>query len=695
MEGLVMIDRSRLALILVLTSGVLASQGWLLAQTSRTAEAQLKAAQHTEEVEGDLKSAIEQYRKLAQNSDRAVAATALVRMAASYERLGQSDARAAYERVVREFADQAASVATARARLASLRMAPAAANVLSLRRVGDGSQNEHGAAVSYDGRYIAHHLHPDSLGTLAVRELATGKVYPLAVRAPDSRDQPDLAVMSRDSKMVAYAWGTTNGHYELRTIPLRTSPGQPRRLFRTEDVAATFPYDWSPDGTQIAVVLFQRDRPARIGLVSASDGSLKVLRSVDSRFATNNRMSFSPDGKYLAYDLAQVDHPEQRDVFVMTVDGSRETAAIAHPSHNTMAGWSPDGTHLLFFSDRTGSRGLWSQAVADGRPQGAATLIKADLGSARSLGMTASGALYVSSPVDDIDIEVVPVDFASGRIVGSPVRPITSYMGANSQPEWSSDGRFMAYVSRREGRLVLAMRELATENVRVIRPQLSTVASKAWSPDRKMFVVQGADPKGLAGLFAVDAETGAASLLVAGSGPAPAWSPDGRKLYYARSMDKQSVVLERDMVSGEAREIFRHPILSGGVNLSPDGRWIAYTSVDPAGTFAAAIVFPASGGEPRELMRVNRPLHIGVAFWAPDSSSVIVGRGIPGDPKFIERWRIPISGGEPARTDPRLTLGGPPRLHPDGRQLAYTTTTESKTEIWVLENFLPKIAELP
>ena len=51
----------------------------LLAQTSRTADVQFKAAQQKEQVEGDLKGAIEQYKKLAEGKDRAIAAKALIR----------------------------------------------------------------------------------------------------------------------------------------------------------------------------------------------------------------------------------------------------------------------------------------------------------------------------------------------------------------------------------------------------------------------------------------------------------------------------------------------------------------------------------------------------------------------------------------------------------------------------------------
>src|SRR5262245_43091475 len=80
----------------------------------------LQAAMKKETVDGDLKGAIEAYKKLAQGKDQAIAAKALVRMGECYERLGDAEARKVYERVVREFGGQKDSVEAARARLAVL-----------------------------------------------------------------------------------------------------------------------------------------------------------------------------------------------------------------------------------------------------------------------------------------------------------------------------------------------------------------------------------------------------------------------------------------------------------------------------------------------------------------------------------------------------------------------------------------------
>src|SRR5258708_25341392 len=91
----------------------------LLATAQKTPEAMLGAALHQEEVQGDLKGAIAAYQKVvaAPGVSRKTAAQALVRMGQCYEKLGDAESRKAYERVLREYADQTEQVALARARL--------------------------------------------------------------------------------------------------------------------------------------------------------------------------------------------------------------------------------------------------------------------------------------------------------------------------------------------------------------------------------------------------------------------------------------------------------------------------------------------------------------------------------------------------------------------------------------------------
>src|SRR5712692_4786872 len=92
----------------VLTLVAFATLGSLClpAAENQKPEVALKAAMDKEVVDGDLKGAIEQYRRLAQSANRAVAATALLHMGQCYEKLGDTEGRKAYERVVNKYADQ-------------------------------------------------------------------------------------------------------------------------------------------------------------------------------------------------------------------------------------------------------------------------------------------------------------------------------------------------------------------------------------------------------------------------------------------------------------------------------------------------------------------------------------------------------------------------------------------------------------
>jgi tetratricopeptide (TPR) repeat protein len=91
-----------------------------------------------ERVEGNLPEAIRLYERVVAEfpSDRALAAKALVQVGVCYEKLGREDAVRAYERLVRDFADQVDAVTHAHARLAALKRPGAAAvNAATIPRV--------------------------------------------------------------------------------------------------------------------------------------------------------------------------------------------------------------------------------------------------------------------------------------------------------------------------------------------------------------------------------------------------------------------------------------------------------------------------------------------------------------------------------------------------------------------------------
>ena len=676
----------------------------VLAQGARSIEAQFKAAQHAEEVEGDLRKAIEQYRQIARSGDRNVVVRALIRMAECHQKLGDAESRNIYERIVRDYADQREAALLARARLGSVARAGRHQGI-TLRKAWDGHASGSPAAriltsVSADGRHLPY---IGANGVVNLHDLANGTDRPLT--AADQCGGP--SAISRDGMQVAYERYCGEFGSELRIVTVQGN-GVPasRLLYASADVAQITPMDISPDKALIAVTLVRKDRSRQIGLVGTADGSLRVLKSVDWRGST--RIFFSPDGRYLAHDLPVNDTSNQRDVFILAVDGSHETPVVVHPANDVVMGWSPDATQVLFGSDRRGgAMGLWSQGVDDRQTRGTPELIMESINTAFSLGVTSSGALYLGKIAGDLDISLMPIDPVTGKQTGTPVRPVQNFVGTNLEPAYSPDGKSLAYLSWRNNNpifgdpRVLVVRSLETGETRELRPNLVYFDQVSWAPDGRAFVTGGTDPKGRNGVFRIDARTGDVTTIVqlplGFERSFPQWSPSGSHIYYRVPLNEDAIngdvaFIERALETGAERELTRGNL--GSISVSPDGHWVAAQKSDRLTSSQVIVLVPIAGGETRELFRATSPESMAVQFsglpWTPDSRSLIVRkRSAHND---MELWLLPIANEPPRKLDldvSRWATGnrGLITLSPDGRQIAFLSGQQI-SEVWVLENFL-------
>ena len=99
----------------------------------------------------------------------------------------------------------------------------------------------------------------------------------------------------------------------------------------------------------------------------------------------------------------------------------------------------------------------------------------------------------------------------------------------------------------------------------------------------------------------------------------------------------------------------------------------------------ASLVAP---GEPTEVLRVNHPQVLtGNVSWAPGGRALIMNT-FWNDGERRETWLVPIDGGPHRTLDLPGHTWGPIRVHPDGKRVAYHAG-DLKSEVWVLENFLP------
>ena len=671
---------------------VLSTFVWLPARPAAQAGADvaLRAAMETETVKGDLKAAIEQYRALAKNPDRAIAARALVRMAGCHQKLGDAQAKAIYEQVARDYADQKDAVAIARA---YLRGANGLATVRGDRAVWTGSKVDMFGRVSPDGTFITY-VDWGGAGNLMLHDLATGADRPLTAydTSKPYSEFAEFSTISANGKEVVYSWFNQQGRRELRRIVVNGARiPEPRVLYTTgEDVSFISPYDWSADGKWIAVSIARKDGTGQIALVGADDGSFRVLRTV--RWKGPARIFFSRDSRYIAYDLPASEKAGQHDVFVMAIAAAREVPAVVHPANDALVGWSPDGRQLLFSSDRTGPGGLWGQPFADGKLHGTPELLRVDV-VGFSLGLTSSGALYAYKTISSRDVKIARVDVTAGKLLEPPRGFAEGYVDHPKVPDWSPDGRVLAYQACGDGDCV-AIRSVETGATRRLQRGLLFTRDPRWSPDGRTLIAAARDRQGRNGIFRIDAQTGEFTNVVYGPGfgASPQWSRDGAKIYYVHDG-----VIERDLAAGTQRVLMPPLTGKGQLAISPDGRFVALSGVDYDRDANQRLqIVPTSGGEPRELLRLADGETWGPArsmVWAPDSRALIVMK-VTAARKGL--WLVPVDGGSPKLLDidtDTFTKDGQGldqgfSLSPDGRQIAFLSG-KSAAEVWALENFLP------
>jgi Tol biopolymer transport system component len=391
------------------------------------------------------------------------------------------------------------------------------------------------------------------------------------------------------------------------------------------------------------------------------------------------------------------------------MDGSRETPLVEHPANDLFPIWTPDGKNILFASDRTGTMALWAVPVADGKAQGPADLIKPDIGRVFPMGFTQKGTYFYGLETGRSDVYVSTLDLVTGKMRVPPSKVTQRFVGANSSPEWSPDGRRLAYISNRshlpfaQGKTIcIRSLESGEERELALKPSLGYFNRPRWSPDGCSLLTSGSDRKGRVGVFRIDAQTGEVNLIVREepdshlTAPvnAPMWSPDGRAIFYvhANLRTKITRLLRRDLESGQEREIVRStdtafPGLAGWT-ISPDGRQVVFQTMDPPKKSTLLNIVPTDGGESRELLRTQE--FVWLYGWTPDGRELIFANKASvlkaGQP--TELWRMPVTGGKPQRLDLAIENLQNLRFHPDGQRVAFSAGAY-KAEVWVMENFLP------
>ena len=630
----------------------------------------------------DLAEAVSLYGQVVDQAggERALAATAQLRVGLIYERLGRiPDAQRALEAVVSEFADQGDLARQAQARIAALAPGHEGSGVI-LREVNI-NPTEVSFALSPDGNQV---VYTGPGRALVIRDLTTGSDRTIA-----SGLRP---VWSPDGTQVAYTNWQNYWTHELQIVSVETGEEQHREI-------NGFTLGWSGDGRFILYGegFFTQGDPI-FNLLPVSAGPSRTLNlAFDKR--GRGGMSLSPDAKYFVYGGETADN---WDLYVMPVEGGTPSHLTDDPGVDREPVWSPDGHTILFKSNRSlGRWDLWAVRVEEGRRASEPFVIRPDIGDRTTVHTwSESGKLLFSTDEFASSVYVVPTSAETNQPEGRAIN-LTADAKNSGDPIWSPDGTQIAYFSNDVLTVMLAdgtgPQEIATGLSKFTGPF-------AWAADGQHLLVPAtivSDDDRRPAIYSVSVRTGKITPIFEDQEILGhlARSPDGRRIVFLKglrhpqlfSVDRDGTNLQQ-LTFDEESSVYNPAF-------SPDGREIAVQR-SANGTRSISVI-PATGGEPRVLVDSDdhdQGEFLGWPAWAPDGSQIVYGTfaredGAAARPRL---WVISTSD-ESQPQELHIDLGpsgqasmlAQPQWSPDGTQMVFTAGTQA-WQLWVMEHFLPE-----
>jgi Tol biopolymer transport system component len=692
----------------------------------------LRSAIEKEEVDGDLQGAIGIYREIVEkfSGNKALAAKAQLRIGICYEKLGQKKAKLAkeaFQKVIDNYPAQTETADEARRRLAVL-LKPLAAgesSELSVRRVWSGHKGITLGAFSPNGRYLSFRKNLN----LCVRDLKTGKNRQLTKSGSSkSRVAAEYSIFAPDGSRIAYNWYNNDGISDLRLIGLEDS--KPRVLLRRDNGGSIKPLGWSPDGKRILAAFFSeglQNIMNEIGFVSVQDGSVEIIKSAHRRSSYSSfiEMRLSPDGRHIVCDAPADDEAGQRDIFLLSADGSHEFPLIRHPADDYSPIWTHDGRHILFISDREGNPGIWMAHFVDGKNRGASTLVKADIGQfIKWMGFSHEGACNYAIKTMKQNIYIADFNPLSSDILGKPEALASRFEGSISGPAWSPDGKHLAYFrydwdkGGSSGASTIIIRSMKTGDEWELPNKLNQSRAIHWFPDGKSLLVSAfrllKDQDYCLDFYRVDVSNSDTTIILqeANRTLRPGLSPDGKRIFYfCRKKPDETALISYDLESQEKKIVYlpgHNPTMRISICLSPDGRRMAFVEDNGASPLVFTVkVMEVGGGNPRDLLSVKWPELINGAralAWTADGRHLMIIKMIfgsgekPSGSQQVrfkdELLRIPVEGGSIQKVNLTARVMDSLSIHPNGSLVAYGALSENPPyEIWAMENFLSKEAK--
>jgi eukaryotic-like serine/threonine-protein kinase len=520
------------------------------------------------------------------------------------------------------------------------------------------------AAISPDGKYIVGVIFDRGKYSLWLRNVATGS--DTQILSPDSR-LVQAVRFSPDANYIFYlkAVDPSQQSYILYRMPVLG--GTPQLLVRDVDNGPTF----SPDGKRMAYMRANDPDAGKYRLLTANlDGSdEKVLQIAPLPFPDS--LSWSPDGKSIAFiSYSNAKAPAQISVFDIATGKDTALTAFSERTFADLA-WTPDGRGLLVnYADRmSGSTNQQIGFVS--YPDGRFQSLTNDVHGYQNLSISADSRSMVS--VQQQESDSVHVQPTAGKGSSVEVKGLPN-QGEVAAVDWDAHENLIVATSSSLLRLSLDGSQQTTLLSDPSATILSASACRNGGPILLGWYLRGGQTT--KNIWRVDADGSHPMQLTNGKDEElPLCAADGKSAYY---FDGASFRLMREPIDGGPPELVEGSAIPngyvwGGLNFSPDGKWIPEiaATTDPAtqaSTNRIALIDVNAKSAASTRFLVPRPDFAEPFSFTPDGTAVtynIVEDGVG------NIWEQPLDGPPGHRltnfTSDRIRTF---RFSPDGKALA-------------------------
>ena len=488
------------------------------------------------------------------------------------------------------------------------------------------------AAISPDGKYVAHVIRDRSQQSLWLRHIATGSDKQIV---PMAQGNYTALTFSPDGNYI-YFLRYESGGGNLYRVPVLGDSIQ--RLGRDIDARITF----SPDGRRISYVRGYPERDEAVLITANADGTDEqtlLTKRLNDVFASAPRTwgpAWSPDGEVIAFALRK-GGPDGKYWNVMTVrvkDNAERQVTLQKWSELGQLAWLSDGSGLIVAAadeESDPAQQIWHVSY----PKGNVRRITNDTNDYSGVTLTADSMALASVQIEQIsNVWAVPAGDANRAV------QLTSNNvdGANGIA-WAPDGRIL-YATRVRGSSDIWIMNADGTGQNQLTVDTRVNGNPSVSPDGR-YVVFVSNRTGNRCIWRMDIDGSNPKQLTYGiDARSPEITPDGQWVVYS-DVGSGKLTLWKVSIEGD-NQVQLTDYYSVGPAVSPDGKQIAFIFLDEQVTpkRSRIAIIPFDGGPPTKVLDLT-PRRI---RWTSDGRALTYPDTRNGVPNI---WAQPLDGSPP------------------------------------------------